>query len=100
MYGPEISKCYGPPDSADTLFYDPTVNRFEDECGHIIHDLHQYFDTWQLDQWKRTKDYALLTDKTGGLWEIFYNHNGIYGRCDHQCLTCVRKCDIYGFVID
>lgn len=91
---------YGPPDSADTLWYDPTINRFEDERGQVVHDLHPYFDTWQLDRWKKTKDYALMTDKTGGLWEIFYNNNGVYGRCHHMCLSCLSKCEIYNMVKD
>jgi hypothetical protein len=91
-------KGYGPPDSANTLWYDPEVNRFEDEGGFIIHDMHQYFKTWELDVWKKTKDYGLMTDKTGGLWEVFYNDHGIYGRCGHQCLSCGHKCDIYDLV--
>lgn len=89
-----------PPDSANALWYDPTVNRFEDESGQIIHDLQPYFDTWQLDKWKKTKDYALLVDKNGDLWELFYNHNGIYGRCHHMCLACLSKCQIYSLVGD
>ena len=95
-----LEKGYGPPDSANTLYYDPTVNRFEDECGYVVHDLHPYFNTWQLDVWKKTRDYALMTDKTGGLWELFYNNNGIFGRCDHLCLACISKCEIYKFVRD
>lgn len=89
-----------PPDSADTLWYDPTINRFEDECGNIMHDLSPYFKTWELDKWKRTKDYGRMTDKNGGLWELFYNHNGIFGRCDHLCLSCSDKCEIYGLLRD
>lgn len=87
-----------PPDSANTLWYDPTINRFKDECGYVLHDLHQYFDTWQLDQWKKTKDYALMTDKHGDLWEVFYEY--YEGYCDHYCETCISKCEIYNFVID
>lgn len=89
-----------PPDSATMLWYDPTVNRFEDESGQIVHDLSKYFSTWQLDVWKKTKEYALLTDKIGGLWEIFYNHAGIHGRCHHMCLACLKKCDIYSLMRD
>ena len=98
MYKQETA-C-APPDSANTLWYDPTINRFEDECGYVLHDLHPYFDTWQLDRWKKTKDYALMTDKNGDLWELFYNDNGPYGRCHHRCLACISKCEIYELIKD
>ena len=89
-----------PPDSADTLWYDPETNRFEDECGKVIHDLSHLFNTWQLDEWKKTKDYALMTDKTGELWEVFYNDKRFLGRCHHQCLACISKCYIYDLIED
>jgi hypothetical protein len=87
---------HGPPDSAKALWYHPSTNRFEDERGCILHDLQPYFDTWQLDKWKKTKDYVLAKDKNGDLWEIFYNHYDPY--CDHFCETCVSKCEIYDLV--
>ena len=94
-----IETC-SPPDSVNTLWYDPFTNRFEDECGIILHDLSQYFDTWQLDRWKKTKDYALMVDKNGDLWEIFYNETNQYRHCMHFCDTCISKCEIYEFVRD
>ena len=95
-----MNDSYAPPDSANTLWYDPEVNRFEDECGVVVHDLSPYFDVWQLDTWKKTKDYAFMTDKKGDLWELFYNHNGVFGRCSHRCLSCISKCEIYELVRD
>lgn len=89
-----------PPDSADTLWYDPTVNRFEDECGKIIHDLSEFFSTWQLDAWKKTKENALMIDKTGGAWEVFYNNASPYGYCHHQCLKCSKRCGIFNLMKD
>lgn len=91
-------ESYGPPDSINTLWYDPSINRFEDEDGYVRNDLHKYFGTWQLDRWKKAKDYAIMIDKNGDTWEIFYNHNGAYGRCGHICGACVSKCEIYACV--
>lgn len=95
-----ISNDHSHPDSADTLWYDPEVNRFENECGYIMHNLSEFFDVWQLDKWKKTKQNALLIDKTGGAWEVFYNDKGVLGRCHHQCMACLVKCDIYWLLID
>lgn len=57
---------------ARILYYSPTVNRFTDEDWCIIHDLHQLFDTWQLSQWKKTKDHGIVTAKTGETWKLYY----------------------------
>lgn len=96
MANPEDS--FAPPESAWGLWYDPFTNRFEDECGKVIHDLSPYFSTWELDKWKKTKDYALMKDKNGDLWEIFYNTTNEYRHCQHFCDKCNLKCDIYGMV--
>ena len=96
MTNPEDT--FAPPDSANTLWYDPFINRFEDECGLIVHDLSQYFDLWQLDKWKKTKEYGLLTDRNGDLWEIFYNTVNEYRHCQHFCYKCISKCEIYDMV--
>lgn len=95
-----FNESCSPPDSANTLWYDPTINRFEDESGHVVHDLYSHFDTWQLDQWKKTQEYALMTDKNGDLWELFYNQHGLHGRCCHLCEPCLSKCEIYDLVRD
>jgi hypothetical protein len=97
MIKPNID-TFGPPDSANTLWYDPFINRFEDECGKIMDDLSPYFDTWQLDQWKKTKEYALMKDKNGDLWEIFYNTMNEYRHCQHFCDICSSKCEIYNMI--
>lgn len=56
----------------NTLSYVPSLNRFIDTNWCIIHDLHKFFDTWQLNQWKKTKRYGLVTAKNGEVWEISY----------------------------
>ena len=54
------------------LYYSPSVNRFADENWCIIHDLHKLFDTWQLTQWKKTRDHGLVTAKNGDTWKLYY----------------------------
>lgn len=71
--GMSIADKYAhPPENVKVLFYHRDINRFTDEDGYILHDLSKYFDTWVLDQWKKTQDYGLLIDKNGDLWEIYY----------------------------
>lgn len=86
-----------PPESAWTLWYYPSINRFTDENGAILGDLQPYFDTWQIDQWKRGKGYAFLTDKLGNFWELFYPEED---ECSHICETCAHRCDIYDMIKD
>ena len=62
----------GPPDTLYSLWYYPGINRFSDDDGNILHDLSDKFDVWQLDEWKRTHDYAILKDKQGNWCELFY----------------------------
>lgn len=81
---------YGPPDSADILYYDERINRFRDECYKVVHNLSPYFALWQLEQWKKGKDYGILKDRSGGLWELFYEPS-----CSSNCKTCRNKCEIY-----
>lgn len=61
-----------PPESAESLWYYPLINRFTDDSGYILHDLSQYFDVWQLEEWKQTQDYGLLMDRNGDWWELYY----------------------------
>ena len=94
-----VDKDYGasPPDSANSLWYHSKTNWFEDEDGTIIYDLSEFFDTWQLDKWKKQEDYGVLQDKKGDLWEIFYDY---YERCNHKCLECINRCEIFDLVRD
>jgi len=59
--------------SMRTLSYLPSINRFMDaDAGYIVHNLVQFFDTWQLDDWKRIGLSGQITDKNGELWELEY----------------------------
>jgi len=87
-----------PPESASALWYDPKINRFRDEEGAIHHDLHEFFDLWQLDEWKKTREYGVLTDKNGDLWELYYPNSLGKELCDHDCVLCGSKCEIYAYL--
>lgn len=84
-----------PPDSIASLWYYANINRFTDDNGIVVQDLSNYFPTWQLDAWKKTKDYGILIDKNGNTWEVFY-----IDICGHNCKTCHSKCEIYEFIKD
>ena len=92
-----VDKDYGssPPDSANSLWYHSKTNWFEDEDGTIVYDLSEFFDTWQLDKWKKQEDYGVLQDKKGDLWEIFYDY---YDHCHNKCLECINRCEIFDLV--
>jgi hypothetical protein len=64
-----------PPESVRSLWYCPSINRFSNEDGDILHDLHDFFDVWQLEEWKRTQNYGILLDRNGDWWELFYPSN-------------------------
>ena len=91
-----------PIESIKTLEYEASINRFIDEDGYIIHDLTQHFNTWELDQWKRNKDYDILFDKKGEIWELYYNDardiNAMIDLCGHTCFTCHSKCEMYELI--
>lgn len=57
---------------AYTFSYLPSINRFIDVQGCIIHDLSRMFHTWELDQWKKTKDYGLIRGKDDQLYDFYY----------------------------
>ena len=61
-----------PPESAYSLWYYPSINRFTDDDGQILHDLSDLFDVWELDEWKRTQDYGILLDRKGDWCELYY----------------------------
>lgn len=85
-----------PPESAKGLWYEPTINRFKDDTGGILHDLTALFPTWQLDMWKKGKDYALLKDRRGELWELFYAQNlPLEFVCPQRCGICPSRCEVY-----
>jgi len=55
-----------------SLWYFPSINRFTDEDGNVLHDLSNLFDVWELEEWKKTQEYGLLIDRNGKLCELFY----------------------------
>ena len=55
-----------------SFWFYPEHNRFTDENGCIMHDMSDYFDLWELDEWKKTRDYGMLFDKHGNMCELFY----------------------------
>jgi len=57
---------------AYTFSYLPSINRFVDVQGCIIHDLSKLFHTWKLDQWKKTQDYGLIRGKDDQLYDFYY----------------------------
>ena len=61
-----------PPESAYSLWYYPSINRFTDDDGQILHDLSDLFDVWQLEEWKRAQDYGILLDRKGDWCELYY----------------------------
>ena len=87
-----------PHENARGLYYNIRVNRFEDDNGNIIHDLSKWFPTWQLDAWKKKKEYALLKDRTGEFWDLFYDSIIPYCECKHHCFICPTQCEIYDLV--
>ncbi len=54
------------------LYYSPSVNRFTDVKGCIIHDLHELFYVWVLDQWKKDGVSTKLIDRHGDQWSLYY----------------------------
>lgn len=67
-----MKKIWGPPESVYSLWFYPSINRFTDDDGNVLHDLSELFDVWQLDEWKKTQDYGLLVDRNGNLCELYY----------------------------
>lgn len=54
------------------LYYSPSLNRFTDVEGCVIHDLHEIFEVWKLDAWKKSRANAsILEDRHGDQWEVF-----------------------------
>ena len=70
-----FNQKYPIPGSAYLLLYCPSINRFIDEDGNIFHDLSDLFDVWQLDEWKKTRDYGMILDRNGNWCELYYPSN-------------------------
>lgn len=71
-----------------------------DEDGEILHDFTDLFDVWQLDRWKKEKQYGLLTDRYGNLCELYYldpfDEATIEVVCNNKCDSCPDKlCSVY-----
>lgn len=88
-----------PPESAYGLWYDVKLNRFKDEDGNVLHDLHDIFPVWQLDKWKRTQSYGVMVDRKGELCELYWCDEKDC-ECDHSCEVCESKCEIYDLIKD
>ena len=77
------------------LWYYPKIKRFTDADGNIFHNLLPYFRTWELEEWKKTRDYGLLADKFGNLWEFFYPDEEVEEElCSHRCQWCPKDCEL------
>lgn len=59
-------------DNVHILYYSSLFNKFTDEDWCIIHDLYELFDTWQLDQWKKTENHGTIVAKNGEVWNLYY----------------------------
>lgn len=59
-------------DDTYSFSYLPSINRFVDRLGCIVHDLSRMFYTWELDQWKKTQDYGLIRGKDDQLYDFYY----------------------------
>lgn len=55
-----------------TLSYLPSINKFINYNGVIVHDLYHVFDVWQLDKWKKQQQTSLVHDRNGNEWLIEY----------------------------
>lgn len=56
----------------ETLSYLPSINRFADLNGVIVHDLYKLFDLWQLDQWKKMRKNEILDSRDGRSYLLEY----------------------------
>lgn len=59
-------------DDTYSFSYLPSINRFVDRLGCIVHDLSRMFHTWELNEWKKTKDYGLIRGKDDQLYDFYY----------------------------
>ena len=61
-----------PPDGEYGLWYHEDINRFKNEDGEILHDLADLFDVWELEEWKKTKEFGIMISKNGFICEFYY----------------------------
>ena len=72
-----------------------------DDDGNFLHDTHDILPTWRINLWRRTKVHETIIDRKGNPCEIFlFNWEKDIGWCDHLCLTCHLKCEIYELVYE
>jgi len=81
---------------AYTFSYLPSINRFVDVQGCIIHDLSKLFHTWELDQWKKTQDYGLIRDKDNQLYDFYYLDDDD----EYEVLDCIGYNESFGTQMD
>lgn len=55
------------------LYYHPSINRFTDEYGNILHDLSDLFPVWQLEEWKWGEEDGRLLDRKGNWCELYFS---------------------------
>lgn len=84
-----------PIDVTNVLFFYPSINRFADENGNVLDDLHSYFSTIQLDLWKKQKKSSYMIDRRGEICALYYPDSETEEQlCTHRCLWCPQDCDI------
>lgn len=72
-----IAGTMSPPESAYGLWFYPEINRFVDEDGTVLQDLHDLFDVWELEEWKKTQNYDVRRDRKGDWCELYYLSSAI-----------------------
>lgn len=78
------------------LLYSPSMNRFIDYEWYVVHDVSTIFDMWQLDQWKRKGQDAILTAKDGEDYMIYY----LVDQEDEEMLEFITWNESYGIKMD
>ena len=56
-----------------TLFYDPEINRFRDELGDVVHDIHRLITHNQILLFRKYRNIYIIPDVTNSfLVELIY----------------------------
>jgi len=58
--------------NVNAISYLPSINRFIDMNWCVVHDLYKLFNLWQLDEWKRSREYGIIIARNGEPWEVYY----------------------------
>jgi len=53
------------------IYYHENINKFKIN-GKIVHDLSDLFDVWELEEWKKTKEFGIMISKNGFICEFYY----------------------------